>query len=787
MKSQNSAIVNIEDIKSLIRIIRKNWLIALLCVLAAYFVSVAYIYKLTDIYGAQTQILLKGDNVYDDRSVIGQGGFNWSGYKTYVDNSNQTQVLTSYDLIEESIDKMNLEVSYFIVGRIRTTEVYDAIPFKVTPVSINRDLYEQQIDIRILSEEDYEVSYVKGKENAKIKCKFNVECIEPDFVIKIEKTNAFNPLLINELKNIQYQFQIHSKQNLVRQFREALKVENPDYTNILKISFEDRSSERAVMFLDTLAQVYIDNSLDSKYELNRNTIFYIDKQLGEITEILSSIEDTLEDYKERESIFNLTREEEEYFSKLSAFDAQITSCNLQIMTLNDLEKYVVENKDPNLLPPSTYLIKNDNFLTSSVSDLYDLQLSKYKRMSVATDEIHSIQEADKTISMMKRDLLIYINNLRTSLKEQIVNVEREVKNYENNLRYIPKKQRDLLNIQRKLQVNEKMYMFLLEKRATTVIARASIIPESKIIEKARSVGVVKPDKNRITGVFVTIGFAIGLFIALVRTLFFEKIESIDELKSKTNLPILGEIVQAPKVDKDNLLEVDINPKSMVTESFRTIRTNLQYFASASESKVILITSNKPGEGKTFCSINLSSILAKAGKKVLLLELDLHKPKVGLGLGMTSNIGMSNYLIGKASISDIILKTPVENLDVILSGPLPPNASELILSDNLLKLLEQAKSTYDYVMIDTPPVGLITDAVYLMKHSDVSLFVVNAKLFNKDSLILVNEMVRANQIGNLALLLNGVKRRNSKSYYNRYSYGYGYGYGYVNKGSKSVEK
>ncbi len=228
-------------------------------------------------------------------------------------------------------------------------------------------------------------------------------------------------------------------------------------------------------------------------------------------------------------------------------------------------------------------------------------------------------------------------------------------------------------------------------------------------------------------------------------------------------------------DNENYLIVDKDPKAPVTESFRAIRTNLEYMASGADSKVILITSYNPGEGKTFCSINLATIFAKANKRVLLIELDLHKPKIQKALNMTSDIGVSTILIGKTGVADTVLPSEIDNLFVILSGPTPPNASEIILSKHLKEIFDYGRKEFDYIIVDTAPIGLITDALVIMKNSDVTLFVLNAKYAKKQVLGIAQEIVENNKLKNFGFILNGVKRKRSKYYYN-YGYGYGYGYG-----------
>jgi len=294
------------------------------------------------------------------------------------------------------------------------------------------------------------------------------------------------------------------------------------------------------------------------------------------------------------------------------------------------------------------------------------------------------------------------------------------------------------------------------------------------------------------------GGVLAILVVFIRVLFYDRIENAEQLKELTTYPIFGEIINSEKAE-ENYVVVDSDPKAAITESFRTVRTNLEYVpVEGDRGKVVLVTSYRPNEGKTFCSVNLTAILAKAGKKVLLLELDLHKPKVATGLGMSSTVGLSTVLIGKATWRQAVMPTQFENFNVILAGPTPPNASELILSKHLQQLFEEASHEYDYVIVDTPPVGLITDALLMVRHADATLFVVNTRFASKDHVNNALEVLQSNTAKNLGFILNGVRIKKSKYYYNtnygygyRYAYGYGTGYGYGygygrRKSSKAAE-
>jgi capsular exopolysaccharide synthesis family protein len=769
--------VDMNDLKVVWKIVTKNWWIPLVLLVVAYCASYLYSYKLTDVYAARTQILLKTNNEYNNSSLIGEN-FNtyYGGYQTYIDNSNEQRVIRSFDLIRKAVDKLKMDVSYFIVGRLRTTEVFEGMPYEVEVKSINPDLYEQNIKFRIVNVNEFEIQYSKaGTEISPKRYRFNTDCVDTDFNLRVIKNGAINANTIKDLSQIEYLVQIHDRNAIVYRFMSAMTVTNPEFTNILEVSVQDVLPQRAVVFLDTLSKVYIENTLKSRYDINQNTLVYINKQLEEVTEILNSIEDSMQFYKEDKAILSIDREENDYFGKLSDFDRQKSGLVLQIGALDALEKYIIEGKDPELLPPSAYINSNDDFLQKGVSTLYSLQLERNAALNTAKEGNAAIKQVDQKIELLKKNLLVYITNSRIAVREKIKDVEKEIAGYIGKIKQLPQKQRDLVNIQRKLNVNEAMYTFLLQKRANTIIAKAGIVPETKVIEAARSIGVVMPDKGKIRNNFLIGALVIAALIIFIRFIFFEKIESIDELKAKTHLPVLGEILFTQQ-STDLGIAIENDPKSPVAESFRTIRTNLQYMAPQADCKVIVVTSNNPGEGKTFCSVNLSGILAKAGKKVLLLELDLHKPRVQKALKMESDKGISTVLINKHGIPEVIMPTTIDNLNVILSGPLPPNASELVLSPKLTEIIEYGRQHFDFIIIDTPPVGLISDALVLMQMSDIVLFVINTKFAHKESVTHAHEIAQNLKLQNFGFLLNGVKRKRSKYYYNKYAYGYGYGYG-----------
>jgi capsular exopolysaccharide synthesis family protein len=774
--NKKKALINAEDIAFAVRILRKNILMVLSMVIIAAAVGYLYTYKMVDIYAAQTQVLLKNKET-GFSTEINQGiGFPWWNdyYKDYADEIN---ILKSHDLVQRAVEKLDLNVSYYITGRLRTTEVYENLPFKITLKNVSPNFYETAVFVKIINPKQVELKYsFNGKERVE-NINANEVFSNDAFMIQVSLNNVTNQS-IKQLQEINYYAVFHDKNTLTNKFKAAISASVVGTSTIMTITVNDEIPKRAVTFLDTLTKLYTENTLQTKYQISDNTLNYIDKQLVEVTNVLTGIEDNLENYKSSKSILDLGEQEKDYFGKLSKYDGESSELNLKLGTIEALEKYIIENKDPVLLPPSVYVLNDDQFLIKSVNELYTMQIARINQMYSTNEGNEALKITDEKMGRVKGNLLVYLVNLRKALIGARGRVNKQIGAYENNIKTIPKKQRDILNIERKLQVNEKMYLFLLEKRANTIITKAGLVPETKIIEVSRSIGIVAPNKKEIISTFVGIAAIIGLILVFLRTMFFDKIESVDELKLSTARPIIGEIQQS-KESLSSYLVVNANPKAPITESFRTFRTNLEYLISdKKESRVILITSYNPGEGKTFCSLNLSTLLAKSEKKVLVVEMDMHRPKVHKGLNVVSDVGMSNFLSGQLPIEAVIKTTSIDNLSTIVCGPIPPNASELILNNRMQDLIAYAKANFDYLILDTPPIGLITDGIVLMKYTDANIFVLNTGYTNKRSVENAEEIFKINNIEKVSYILNGVKRNNTRNYNGAYGYLYGYGYSYV---------
>lgn len=787
MEKTRTNIISEKDIQAIIRIVKQNWYIPIILLVLSYLLGYFYTYKLTNIYQVSTQILVNTKDYYD-KNLISDESFYSPAYSTYIDNSNQIRIIKSYDIMEETIEKLKdvLQVSYYIVGKVRTTEQFNGMPFEIKVNNINPSFYEIPIRFKILNYATYQLE-IESNGNKIIKTgTFEKELIDVDLNILVSRTSILSMQTAPSLARIDYQIIIHSKEYLINNYLSTINVENPDYTNILKISLEDVIPERAIIVLDTLNQVYARSTLKSRIELNEKTLQYINKQLSEISTVLKNIEDSMQYYKDVHNILDLEWEQKNYLDKLTEYENQKSQLKMQIEALNDLEKYIIEDKDPQFLPPNVFILEKQGFLPSAVTELYQLQLKLNDQYGSNTENNPNIGNLKQNIRRLKQDLLIYITNSRKATYKLLENLNDEINSFISKFKYIPPKQRDVLNIQRKIEVNQKLYSFLLEKRANTRIARASIAPNIKIVEKPRNTGIVKPDKNKIRNTFLSFGMGIAFVIIIIRVLFFIKITDEEQLKELTSLPLIGIVPFQKNINENAIISIE-EPYSPITDALRNLITNIKYTSKNTSVKKILFTSFLPGEGKTFMSINLAALLAKAQKKVALIELDLHKPRIYNSLKINPEKGISAYLSNNATIEEIKYPTFIQNMDVYLAGKeMPPNPSDLLLSNKLLELFDYLEKNYNYIVIDTPPAGLLVDSIYIMQFSDLNIFTINSKIATRRTIKFINQLAQENKISNLYLVLNGINLKKMGYYaYRKYGYHYG-GYGYY-YGSYSYKK
>ncbi len=332
---------------------------------------------------------------------------------------------------------------------------------------------------------------------------------------------------------------------------------------------------------------------------------------------------------------------------------------------------------------------------------------------------------------------------------------------------LPENERRLVNIERKFKLSDNLYNYLMEKRAEAGIAIASDQVDKTVVDDARmsGFGPVSPDRKTVLGGALMLGLLLPLGFILVRDLLNDRIEDLDELKRISPIPVLATV---PGGKRKRVLPSE--PKSLLAEAFRTVRINLQYLNANTARQVVGLTSSSSGEGKTFCAVNLASVMAISGQRTLIIDADMRRPRLEETLELPPGAGLSNYLVGECQLADVIRQTDIPGLDAITAGPVPPNPLELVETPRLAELFQQLRGRYDQIVVDASPMGLVSEYVILTRHMDVTLYVVRRGRTRRGALRVINEMHQERKVGRIDLLLNDVKAGD----------GYGDGYGYYTK-------
>ena len=759
-----------QDINLALKLLRKNWWIVLCALTLTVGIKYYQWYKKPVVYRVATDILYKPEK---DKSSA-------DPYSRYMQQSasreqknNQERILKSYDLVANVIDKLDFEQSYFLVGRIKTTETYSK-QFKLAVKNVSPKYNSTRFIVSFLPQNiNLHLFKTNGEELIKT---FPIGNILRDNEVEIELLPLGGSFasLAQRLENSSIEIKINSKASLVNKYRSKISLNQLESTSIFNIAITEQAAEKAKIFLDTLIQLYQDFSVKDRLKQNEKTTEFIDNQLELIANIINRNEFELERYKKQESIFDISKEESRYYELFLKLEDEIKTAEFKIKTLERLKEYIAQQKEGSKLLPPLDFVPDDTFLTTAIQELYEMEKERSSDLFEVRSENPLLSRKDSAYRVLKKDLFRYIDNSIAYINDRKLEAIKKQKSYETQLRSLPQSQREIVNISRKIQVNEKLYNFLLERRATNIIDRSSIGGDIEVVDRPRQTGTVTQSKASFIKSGVILGLIIALLIGAVRFFFFDTVENLEELKHNFSGIVAGGL---PTFDNIRM-PTDIGYlESDQSEAFRRLRTNLQFLGlKKDQPQVILTTSMFPSEGKTFTSTNLAFLFGFSGKKVLLIDVDLHKPRVHKALNVDNSKGISLVLSGNETLQSQVQEF-TEGVDVLASGPIPPNASELILNGGLQEIINEVKTHYDIVFIDTPPLHLITDAHVLMDISDVNLLVLNTRKASRTTIKDIEEVFNKPVKGTSAVILNEIRTTKIGRYLGKYNYKYAYRYGY----------
>ncbi|MDR3180584.1 MAG: polysaccharide biosynthesis tyrosine autokinase [Prevotellaceae bacterium] len=733
-----------------------------------------YLFLATPQYRVQASILIKDDKKMGSGAGAGISmleELDLFSSKKVVEN--EIEILRSYTLMEEVVKDLNLQVAYTVRDGLRKKELYENSPVKIEVISPAELLYEEPLLLQF--------------ENDRIRIN---DQLYPKNALITESFGSIrttvNDSLLPLWKEKTIEVTIAPREAVIEDLREDLTVEtSAKGTSVINLSLLSPVPQRGQDILNHLITVYNKAAIVDKNNLAKLTLAFIDGRLELLSIDLQDAEQKVEEYKSAQGITDISTEAELFLKAVQQNDIELNQVNIQLDVLQHIESYVLSNENKGGTTPAT-LGLSDPTLLELIGLLVEAESERAKALHTMKPANPMVQALNDQINALKRNIIGNIQTLRRSLEITQRNLKTENRRLEIMIQSVPKKERELVDLTRQKEIKNQLYIYLLSKREETAISYASTVSDSRLVDAARStLRPVSPKKSVVLLVFGLIGLLFPAVVMWVLDWFDNKISSKDEIEKNIKSPVIGEISFVEQATK--ILSMT-QSRSKHAEQIRTLRTNLEFMQAGGGIKVVLITSSVSGEGKSFLSANLGAALAALDKKVIVLGFDLRKPGLHKIFGMDNEEGLSNYLVGQAGLSQVIRKSEIDNMDIITCGHIPPNPQELLQGAALPRLFEELKAQYDYIIVDTPPVSLVSDAVILDRHADVTVYIIRQNYTPKDRIKSINDLYETKKLKNFGIVVNGIREEKWHGYYHYYSYGsykyYGKYYGEEEAGKKS---
>ena len=772
------------DFKGFLIKIGSYWKWFVVSLLIAFTVAYQINIRKEKIYGMETLISVKEETnplFTSNTSLI----FNWGGASDQVQTISTTLRSRSHN--ELVVDKLQFFINYLIQGEYNLVDAYGVVPFYVSIDKSKGQLSGALIGIKFISENTYEISIPFQEQSVSLITyadnSYSTTAVQAtDFVQQYKVGQKVTLPFLNWTLQINENPGFYVGNEYFVQFRDfnatvgtyrGIDVKSDEKSgSIITLGLQGPNKPRLVEYLNATVKMLIKRQLDSKNQFATNTITFIDSTLVAMESQLKETGNELKSFRRGKKIYDIEDGGAKFSEKILDFDVKKDEVNRKIAYYNSLKSYLKNSVNYAKLPAPSVAGIDDPNIVVNVSKLIALSTQR-SEMAYAVKSDKIFQDFDNQMEAIKNVLLENIATAKASLQYDLAMVSSKINQTESTIRQLPEDQQELIKIKRKYDLSDNIYSTFLQKRSEADIVKAANLSDVHFIDPAKDVGggLIGPK----TSVNYVLAFFLGILIPLIFVfiIFFinDSIQNAEDISKMTKIPLIG-VVGVNKEISD--LAVFDRPKSALSESFRAIRSSLQFLykqQNLAGAKTLMITSSVSGEGKTFCSLNIATVFALSEKKTVIIGLDLRKPKLFDEFNLSNEVGIVNYLIKQKTIDEIINHTHIPFLDVILSGPVPPNPSEMIMSEGMGELIEELKLKYDYIILDTPPVGLVSDALELVQYCDVTLYIVRQNFTKKDMITLLNNRVKRGELKNASIILNGLENKA------KYGTGYGYGYGY----------
>ncbi|MDB4919615.1 tyrosine-protein kinase family protein [Mucilaginibacter sp.] len=636
----------------------------------------------------------------------------------------ETIVLQSTALLLNAIKHLDYRISFYIVGRVlnRTNELYPQKPIDVELVKFDSlNFFHDLITYRPVNSSSFSISYKASGKEIKNTYYYNIPFTIGPTAFSIKYPG-------NIPKSALYLFKLNAAEDFIGRVRGGLRTsETARNSNIIALQEVDSNPQFAADALNAVMKEYLNYDRNQRTKSASQMIRFIDNQLEFLSNEVKGSENSIKQYQNKKKIMDVSSASSRALSKVTELETQSSLLKIDQLAIDQLKQEIIKAED-NQLPNFSMGGVEHQQLSDAIISLNVLISERKTALKTYTSNSQTIRDLDQQLLQIKNNILNSINATHQLIANKLNYLQNQLGPVNQQIAELPSAERDMVALKRDFDINDKVYSFLSEKKLDAQISSAGILPGATIIDLAQpNYNPVSPDEHGVQRSAEIFGLAIGFGLIVLIRILNPYIYDKETIESLTTIPIIGVIRKFPEeIDEYSTQILAISkPKSIFAESVRSVRTNLSFLASEKKSKVICITSEVAGEGKSFVAVNLSSTLSLIDKKVILIAADLRRSKLHKTFHVPNDLGLSNYLANQCEVADIISHSGQQNLDFIISGPVPPNPSELLHSKRMAALIEDLKTRYDVIMIDTAPIGLVSDAIPLIRASDINLFVIRS--------------------------------------------------------------
>ncbi len=771
----------------LLYIINKSIIWLFLIVIISFSLSIIYLRYTPRVYQASTTLLLKVRKTTQILNV-----------KTPLENQDAADINREILLIKSSlfiqrvVNRLPLQIGYYKEGKTKliASELYTSSPFEVVIDSIKNDeIINAPIYVKMLGGNKLMISFTMNGIDYDKAIEADQQFSNKFFSIKIRIKGTMDKAPTGDI----YNFRFLDKSAVVDEVVDKIEVQPLDpSTRMIGLAYKDGNPNKARDIMATVCDEFIKYDIVLKSESFQNVLKFIDSQIDTFGMVFDKFQDSVTMQRIKDGYLNYG---DSYVNGLSdkatGFESRFSDFEYDISLMKALKQLLIASKEYSNLPAIKFKTTSLTF-DGDVKAINDLQQQRNGMLLDATPEHPQVRLLDRQIDEYKIRLNKNIENAVVALQDQYSLLKQEYQKYLDEIIRMPGLQAKYGRLEKMAAMRNDFVNNLFSQKSNYLIAGAAVVSDYVVIDAASAdPNPISPNETKIKLSGLVIGLILGLIMIAIRYLLHSTITSVDEVVKKTNASLLGVIPRYKEELQRSQVVVTQDPKSAITESFRAVRTNLQFISNTPGAKILSTTSTIPGEGKTFVSLNIAAILTLLNKKVIILDFDMRKPRLDKIFDVESHKGVSTILSGQSKIDECIMESGIPNLDFITSGPVPPNPSELILLPKLPEVLEYLKTKYDYVILDTPPIGLVTDALELLKLSDYPIYILRAAYSNRSFVQSINRTISEHKVKNISIILNDFGRGASGYGYGYgstygYNYGYGYGYGYSYYGNKYGE-